>query len=806
MLYFVFQIYMSLMSLPHEVARSLPQSTSRNIARDSYDKSSKYIDFKINGRLFPSWVVQNFKKYKLPSITRKEGEDPCKESTGETKKELRKYQLFLKSYMDFQSPYRDILIYHGLGSGKTNTAINIYNSLYNYTPGWNMFLLIKASLRGGWQKELETWLQKDQYEYRYRNIIFINYDSPTADRKFMDAIKNVDSSKKSIYIIDEVHNFIRNVYSNISSDKGKRAQNIYDYIIQDKKENRDTRVILLSGTPAINKPFELALLFNLLRPGSMPKSENEFNHLFITSTSYQTLNKNNKNLFQRRIMGLVSYYIGATPDRYATKTTYYVDVPMSGYHEDIYNIFEDIEEKIAIKAKFKGGSSTTYKTYTRQACNFVFPQISQKLNGENRPRPNKYRLSEREAEKLSEGQALKGSKENLVHISEYMKATEFYIHGFDAYLSEKSTDDAKKGYTIQDDLQTLIKKYDGNYEKFFAEETKKSSLFQAMYTSSSKMTYMLFNIMKSKGLAIVYSNYVLMEGLEIFKIYLKYFNFYSYTVVKKYLENKVGYVEFHGGIPFEERFAGLEAFNKSDNRNGELIKIILISPAGSEGLNLSNIRHIHIMEPYWNEVRINQLIGRGVRQCSHVDLPMDERHVDIYRYRSTRQTMEKWTTDQYIEDLARSKDSLIQSFLDAMKEVAIDCVLNKDVNMMESEYKCFQFEEKSLFDKYVGPSYKEYIADDLKIDNGSNSNKAITQKIRVLKIQAVKILSPPDEEPVKYSEPQFYWYYDKSGIVYDFDVHMPIGRVAKDMDNLPVKIDKNTYIIDYVIPIPEIST
>ena len=28
----------------------------------------------------------------------------------------------------------------------------------------------------------------------------------------MDAIKNVDSSKKSLYIIDEVHNFIRNVY------------------------------------------------------------------------------------------------------------------------------------------------------------------------------------------------------------------------------------------------------------------------------------------------------------------------------------------------------------------------------------------------------------------------------------------------------------------------------------------------------------------------------------------------------------------------------------------------------------------
>ena len=39
---------------------------------------SKYIDLKINGRLFPSWVLTNFKQYKLPEIVRKEGEDPCK--------------------------------------------------------------------------------------------------------------------------------------------------------------------------------------------------------------------------------------------------------------------------------------------------------------------------------------------------------------------------------------------------------------------------------------------------------------------------------------------------------------------------------------------------------------------------------------------------------------------------------------------------------------------------------------------------------------------------------------------------------
>ena len=54
---------------------------------------------------------------------------------------------------------------------------------------------------------------------------------------------------------------------NVTSKQGKRASFIYDYIIQDKKENDSTRVICISGTPAINYHFELALLFNLLSSG-----------------------------------------------------------------------------------------------------------------------------------------------------------------------------------------------------------------------------------------------------------------------------------------------------------------------------------------------------------------------------------------------------------------------------------------------------------------------------------------------------------------------------------------------------------
>ena len=40
------------------------------------------------------------------------------------------------------------------------------------------------------------------------------------------------------------------------------------------------------------------------------------------------------------------------------------------------------------------------------------------------------------------------------------------------------------------------------------------------------------------------------------------------------------------------------------------------------------------MEPYWHRTRIDQVIGRAIRICSHKDLPIEERHVDVFLYLS----------------------------------------------------------------------------------------------------------------------------------------------------------------------------
>ena len=752
--------------------------------------SDKYINLKVNGRLFPSWVLLNFKDYKLPPVFRK-GDDPCKIKT---KMELRKYQEFISKYLDYNSPHKEILLYHGLGSGKTAATINLMNILYNYSPSWNVFIFIKASIKNDWLNELNKWLAKDEFEDRFKNIKFINYDSPFADKNFLDAIKDSDSSKQPIYIFDEAHNFINNVYNNIVSKTGKRAYVIYDYIQQEKKDNPDTRIILITGTPAINNPFEIALIFNLLRPDTFPNSETKFREIYIKDNK---LNNETKNMFQRRLIGLVSHYSGGDPTLFAEKRMNMITVNMHPYHQEMYEHYEQIEEKIE-KSKARSVKNSkipsTYKSFTRQSCNFVFPTINSKINGETRPRPSQFKTSAQDIQRLLEGKEVQ-TKDN-VHI-QYIDIINLYMKELNNYFKKVNENDLKNKKSLLKDVDVFINKYKYNYDKFWKEYKDKSDLLNEFYKCSCKITAMIFQSLSSKGPLIMYSTYVRMEGIEVIKLYLKFFGFSSYSPDKN-KENKC-FTEFHGGISFEERERNKKIFNKKENLTGKLIKIILISPAGAEGISLMNVRQVHVLEPYWNEIRINQLIGRAIRQCSHGDLPMEERYVDVYRYISARKN-KKQTTDENIQGLADKKYKLINSFLDTLKEIAVDCELFKTHNTRDKEYRCFKFNQDSLFEKNIGPAFKQDLDYDVNFNNGLNALNSDTVKIEVTQIKAVKKL-----EDNKYSSEIDLNFDLKTGIVYDIDLNFPIGKIYFDEDGIPEMLNNKVFIISELIPIPTLT-
>jgi hypothetical protein len=158
----------------------------------------------------------------------------------------------------------------------------------------------------------------------------------------------------------------------------------------------------------------------------------------------------------------------------------------------------------------------------------------------------------------------------------------------------------------------------------------------------------------------------------------------------------------------------------------------------------------------------------------------------------------KETSDERMERISRKKNNLLISFIEAIKEVSVDCELFKSHNMMGTKYSCFKFNENSLFEEQIGPAFEVNEEFDEKIDNGSNSLDSKKVKIKVRKINVVE-----KTDDNNYSKPFLAWFYDESGVVYDYNLNFPIGKINKDEKNNFNQLDKNTFIMDKIINIPE---
>jgi len=182
-------------------------------------------------------------------------------------------------------------------------------------------------------------------------------------------------------------------------------------------------------------------------------------------------------------------------------------------------------------------------------------------------------------------------------------------------------------------------------------------------TYSPKFAEMLKRIGSLDGSSLVYSNFLDMEGIGIFRICMEANGYapieiihtasglgFSKATQLSFKKEQPRYLSFTGGEKEEARRMALNLFNAkfselpqsmndiltaagyTDNRKGQLCRVFCITSAGAEGLSLKNVRGVHIMEPHWNEVRLKQVKGRAVRIGSHLELPEADRDVSVYSY------------------------------------------------------------------------------------------------------------------------------------------------------------------------------
>lgn len=532
---------------------------------------------KIINKDFYKKFNEKFKEFRVPK-KKKTFEQIC--FPKEYKHQIQ--QQLLENVMTPGSPYRGLLIYHKIGSGKTCTSIRIAQNWKK--KKMNIIILVPAFLKDNYYDELRSqcvnfeFISKKDAETlnnsKYNSDIYKNIikkSNKLIDKhykiysynKFFDMIdkKNIRLSN-TLMIIDEIQNIV--------SDDGIYYSKLYKLI---NRKHNNFKLVIMSGTPIFDKPHEIALTINLLLSDTKMPIGNDFYNLFVKNNTIYNIN-----LFKQFIKGYISYYGGAPSYVYPKIKTQYLKCKMTDYQFNIYK-------------KYIKKNGTDFFSKERIASNFVFPnKISYKNNYKN--------------------------------------------------------------------IKKNIKQY------------------------SIKIYYLLKLIKKSKGNIFIYSNFINNGGiLHLARI----LEIYGYNNYSKNGSGKNTFAIWSSSESPHYKNTIKNIFNNVNNIDGKFIKIIIGSPSIKEGISLFNVRQVHILEPYWNFSRLDQIIGRAYRYCSHKFLPKKDRNVVIYIYLSVYKNFH--TIDSHILDMAINKKKIIKDFESVLKESAIDCYLFKNAHDNDS-IKC----------------------------------------------------------------------------------------------------------------------
>ena len=783
----------------------------------------------LDQKRFISWINEVFLPYKIKDIENKPNNNK--------KFDFRPNQKFIRDYLSHDSPYRGILLYHGLGSGKTCTSIAVAENLKSDK---NILVMLPASLRSNYVKALINdcgAAYKNKEDKISDKYTFVSYNASNT----LDQLNKISSLDNHVIVIDEVHNLISMMVS-----KSKKGPEIYKKLM----EAKNCKIVALSGTPIINFPFEVSKLANILRGyiqlsvfyvqaveknyGKIweleslknklmslpnvdyvdvqerylyiqlstktydfghsdlikdildkskdmgvnlkyietkdftlfPEDEDEFRNYFINEYLGTESLKNN-DLLKRRLTGLISYYRGGKPIYYPKlNPIQFFDVPMSDYQFRDYELVRDVErekekssslKKIAqslSNSKSKGSTvkkaNSLFRVFSREFSNFTFPEdierpFVQKFIKSSKKKKKKNELSAEELKLLKKENDIQNGNSNIE------KKDKKLIDEALEKLSKK-----KNEYLV--DTPTGLQKY------------------------SPKMAKMLENINKSEGLVFIYSAFRALEGIGVFSLVLEANGYDKFDYKSKNNSNKPRFAVWSGSEDQDEREKILKLFNSSNNKYGEKIKILLATSAGAEGIDLKNIRQIHIMEPYWHEVRINQVIGRGNRLKSHIELPEKDRVLDVFRYNSVysdsqkKIAKEKETTDEYIFEIAKKKLVVTEEIKKIMKEVAVDCVLNAEDN--EKNISCFSYGVDA-----EGLGYKTDIKDDFVYGKTELGTKSVKRKLIPMLLDSSKRVLRANKKLKK-----FCYYFDK-------ECKSPIEKLNKNLKRIAVD-EKTNEIFD----------
>lgn len=637
---------------------------------------------------------------------------------------LSSSQTFLKNYISESTPYNGILIFHGTGVGKTCAAISIAERFRNRVSktGKKNIIIVEKSIQNefiktifDFEKELtkknprtsvqctgktyksafdSKFITTKKKELQISKMIYDIYELTgrvTLKNKLLNETgwdgnqeslsENIKKKIKQIYsdrviIIDEVHNNIN-----------KKDINFPVIIKEIIKNSENVILILMSATPMVNSPSDILFSLELLHLNNDKSFDISTKKIFKSNDEFAD---GGVEILKELSKGYISYVRGGETPRFPYKIIpKEAKLPTSMYFFDKKRIDKDQKIKFSYLIQCPM-EDFQYKIYKNALQNEL-----QKTKKENVDNENDIYNSD----DISKGGLLPMSLQasNIVYPISKSRG----VIGNDAYGDSK--------LNITPIVET--KDYRGNVTYSYSSLSKGFLLRENIIHYSKKFATIFDNIITSKGIAFVHSKWI-PSGIIPFALMLEengfeqalitgkeYPLFYSNTKKNPicYKCNKTRhpktdhvwssakYVILMGSadINMQDKAKITGYTNREENIDGKLVRLILGSSVASEGIDFKRIRQVHIMEPKFNQAKIDQVEGRAIRNLSHSDLPKEQQNVEIFKYCSVpskKHNDKIETVDEYIYRIAEDKDKKIKKVENILKQVAVDCLYQKNNN------------------------------------------------------------------------------------------------------------------------------
>ena len=664
-----------------------------------------------------------------------------------------------KALLRYMKQYDRILVIWDTGAGKSCgvAAVSEYYKTLPNSPYKQAFYLAKGGIlleefqnqvvckctTGEYEIESKKRAKTDMGRQKIINQVFREYYTLVTFEVFAKTLEQktdeqlIAEYSGSIFIVDEVHNLRvdpdEEKQKKKKKKKGKVGEEdrvtqklIYKQLYRLFHLIKRSKVMLLSATPMINRSDEIGPLMNLLLPlnKTIPKNA-DWAKMPIddpipknTDWSQITLDE-----FEPYLRSYVSYVRALDTGARIIykgekmKATYNINGKEVESQIVIYPIeMEPFQEQVYQEALASTDKSTAFSGLERQASNMVFP------NG-------------------------KAGKE-----------------GFKEFIKQKTT----KVRKIVEGAE-ILKSVDVPGEYIVEEELKDAFKNPTEFAELSNKFLEIINICKkSKGNCWVFSNFVEGSGAIALSLAFEQNGFTRFkettsifeteetgnvstcqdTTGKRTIKPTFGSKLRYGLLTSEtsktQTSAMLETQNSKENMHGEYLKVMIGSPITREGLNLSNVTTIILVDPHWHNAANYQAISRAIRSTSHVDLIKEAERkglkVDINIYRMVSEPSEGESIDEHLYQLSESKDLIINRIFTMLKQSAFDCQINykRNVRTKNERYICSGIAlEPQKVDKKVDLTSFDVLYSDEKVDEIKERIKSEFQQVSSINLSAL---------------------------------------------------------------------